>query len=396
VTNRLQERLRESEQRLLQIATSLREAVWLRDVKTLELLYISPAYETLWGRPVAGFYENPAAFLEAVHPDDQPRILQAVDAQRGGRPFNEEYRIVRPDGTVRWVWGRTFPVLDEAGELCRVTAVVEDITQRKQAEEALRAEHAELARRVDERTAELRALNEELTRAVASRDEFLAAMSHELRTPLTAILGQAEMLRSELSGALNEQQLWQAETIHQSGQHLLRLINDVLDLARLMSGRLALTPAPVPLDELCQACLRPYQREAEKKGQTVHYTPAPEVAVLEADGARLKQILVNLLSNAVKFTPQGGEVGLDVKGDADRQVVRFTVWDTGIGVAEADLPRLFQHFVQLDSRLSREFEGTGLGLALVKRLAELHGGGVAVESAPGRGSRFTVLLPAAA
>jgi signal transduction histidine kinase len=296
--------------------------------------------------------------------------------------------------------GETVPVsvschyyTDEAGAPAGVEGIIRDITERKGAQEALRAEHAQLAQRVEIRTAELSALNAELTRALASRDEFLAAMSHELRTPLTAILGQADMLRSELSGPLNERQLWQADTIYTSGQHLLQLINDVLDLARLMGGRLELDLSPVLLDELCQSCLRSSQREADKKHQTLRYLPAPEVPIVYADGGRVRQMLNNLLSNAIKFTPEGGEAGLEVQSDAGRQVVHLTVWDHGIGIAATDLPRLFQNFVQLDSRLTRDYEGTGLGLALVKRLAEIHGGEVSVTSTPNQGSRFTLTLP---
>ncbi len=261
------------------------------------------------------------------------------------------------------------------------------------ATEALKQERALLAQRVAERTAELSAANAELARAARLKDEFLANMSHELRTPLNAILGMSEVLRRELYGPLNEKQAKYMQTIEESGHHLLNLINDILDLSKIEAGKFDLQFAQVPVAALCKESLWLVQQQAREKQLELVVSVDEMIKNVWADRRRLKQVLVNLLSNAVKFTPEGGQVGLEVTGDVEQQVVRFTVWDTGVGIASEDIERLFRPFVQLDSSLSRQHEGTGLGLALVYRLTDMQGGSVAVESEHGQGSRFIISLP---
>lgn len=269
----------------------------------------------------------------------------------------------------------------------------QEISERLQAEANLEAERLLLARRVAERTADLSSANAELGRAARLKDEFLANMSHELRTPLNTILGMSEALQEEVYGELNPKQLQSLHSIEESGRHLLTLINDILDLSKIEVGKLSLDVEPVSVPELCRASLRMVQQSAHKKQLQVEQNLDPEVTVLEGDERRLKQILVNLLSNAVKFTPRGGRIGLEVQTNPDRSRVEFTVWDTGIGIAAVDMPRLFQPFVQLDSRLAREYSGTGLGLSLVYRMTRLHHGSVTLQSEPGQGCRFTISLP---
>jgi signal transduction histidine kinase/CheY-like chemotaxis protein len=239
----------------------------------------------------------------------------------------------------------------------------------------------------------LETANVELAHAARHKDEFLASMSHELRTPLNPILGMSETLQEGVLGAVNNEQTDALRHIEESGRHLLALINDILDLSKVEAGKLDLHIEEVEVVVVAQASLRLINELARQKKLHIVSSIDSTVGMLQADIRRLKQMLVNLLSNAVKFTPEGGTVGLDVVGDAAAQRVHFTVWDTGIGITDNDLPRLFQPFVQLDSRLSRQYTGTGLGLALVQRLAEKHGGSVAVESMLGQGSRFTITLP---
>jgi len=226
-----------------------------------------------------------------------------------------------------------------------------------------------------------------------AKSNFLAAMSHELRTPLTSILGLSEALQEQTRGPLNEHQSKALRTIETSGRHLLSLINDILDLSKIEAGKIDLNPTELVVEPLCQTSLMFVRQAARKKGITVHLTIEDDVKTVVADERTLKQVLVNLLSNAVKFTPEQGRVGLDVEGSRENSALQFSVWDTGIGIAENDAARLFRPFVQLDDGLSRQHEGTGLGLALVSRLVELHGGSVSLESTPGQGSRFTVVLP---
>ena len=269
----------------------------------------------------------------------------------------------------------------------------QEIAERQRAEAALQEERALLARRVAERTEDLQAANEELARAVRLKDEFLASMSHELRTPLTAVLGMTEVLKMGVYGPLSDKQQQSMLIIEESGRHLLELINDILDLSKIEANKLDLEIKPVAVETVCQGSLQFIKQAAIRKHIEVSFTPDQAVATLLVDERRFKQILVNLLSNAVKFTPAQGKVGLEVVGDPARQLVHFTVWDTGIGIAPEDIDRLFEPFTQLDSKLAREYGGTGLGLALVSRMTKMHGGQVSVESTVGQGSRFTVSLP---
>ena len=258
--------------------------------------------------------------------------------------------------------------------------------------ESLRRSNIQLEQRVLERTKELNRTNAELERANRAKDEFLATMSHELRTPLNSILGLSESLLEQRRGSLNEQQQNSLRIIESSGHHLLDLINDILDLSKIEAGMFVLHLEPISVDETCRSSLAFVNAQAIKKSITLTYTNDTQVTRIMADPRRLKQILVNLLSNAVKFTPEHGKVLLHIHGDPGQDLIQFSVIDTGIGIAPENLKRLFQPFVQLDSSLNRQYQGTGLGLALVQRLADLHGGSIQVVSEPGRGSRFTVNL----
>lgn len=257
----------------------------------------------------------------------------------------------------------------------------------------IREHAAKLEERVRERTAELNEANKKLIRASRLKDDFLANMSHELRTPLNAILGLSEALEEGTYGPLSPRQTRSVRTIYESGEHLLSLINDILDISKSVADKLELDFGPVSTISLCEAALRMVRQEAQKKGIKVNSNFDDSVQLIEADERRLKQILVNLLSNAVKFTPQGREIGLDVVGDKANQQIQFTVWDKGIGISKEQMADLFEPFVQFDNSLTRQQTGTGLGLVMALRLTELHNGTLSVESELGAGSRFVVSLP---
>jgi len=259
--------------------------------------------------------------------------------------------------------------------------------------ESLQRSNLSLEQRVVERTAELNRTNTELEHANRIKDEFLANMSHELRTPLTSILGLSESLREQRRAPLTEYQERSLEIIESSGRHLLELINDILDLSKIEAGKFDYYPQPISVDDICRSSLTFVKTQAAKKSITITYLQDASISKIFADPRRLKQILVNLLSNAVKFTLERGEVILRVRADLEQDLIKFSVIDNGIGIAVHDLRRLFQPFVQVDSGLNRQHEGTGLGLALVQKLTDLHGGSVQVESEPGKGSCFTVNLP---
>jgi PAS domain S-box-containing protein len=331
--------------------------------------------------------------IEILFPEDKrERVLHM--ATKGERWEGVELQILGADGGERIVLWNSSEIFGPDGSTIVATiAQGQDITERKHAEQALAEERALLARRVQERTADLSIANAELARAARMKDEFLASMSHELRTPLTGILGLAEALQRNVYGDLQARQAAVLHNIEESGRHLLALINDILDLSKIEAGKLTLDLSPVLLENTCQSSLRLVRQDAQKKQIRVSLSFDNKINYVLADDRRLKQILVNLLSNAVKFTPNGGEVSLEVVGDRSKGVLILSVRDTGIGIQPQDMQRLFAPFVQLDSSLSRQYSGTGLGLSLVLRMVELHGGGITVDSQPGKGSCFIITLP---
>jgi len=338
------------------------------------------------------------AFSEALRrsPEAEPTMIRDCHPPEALRIIEEEglptaARLGVWRGETEFVtWdGRSIPMSqlilghsDTQGSLQFYSTIMRDISERKQMEEALRTHGQVLA-----------AANAELARAARLKDEFLANMSHELRTPLNGILSISQGLHEQVYGTMNSRQQDALHDVEECGRHLLSLINDILDVAKVEAGKIEVEPGPMAVEQFCQAAIRLVKESAQKKRLRLSLRFDESVGILISDERRLKQILVNLLSNAVKFTPEEGEVALEVAGDRAGRQVCFTVRDTGIGICPEDLARLFQPFVQIDSRLSRTYPGTGLGLALVKRLTTLLGGDTRVDSQPGVGSRFTIVLP---
>ena len=339
------------------------------------IIRVNRAYETLVKMPHAELLGKQARSLALITPEIANSLRRHLTERRDHDPtsITAEYMLTLSDGSRLEVESRISPFYLDGREHILVTTI--DITPYKQAEELLRFSNTEMAH------------------AMRMKDDFLANMSHELRTPLTGILGLAESMLERVGGQLNERQVEQVKAIDTSGRHLLSLINDILDLSKIESGKADLQLAEVEVGSVCQASLAFVREPAHKKGILLEYHCEPAFFQILADARRLKQILVNLLGNAVKFTPNGGRVSLEVAGDEAEAWVRFTVTDTGIGIAPEGIRQIFQPFTQVDSSLSRNYEGTGLGLAMVKKLVELHGGEVSVESEIGVGSRFTVAIP---
>ena len=279
-----------------------------------------------------------------------------------------------------------FALHDSTVDMLQITQT-NDITKRDLATSITNLEHS-----VAVRTAELSLANAELSRVMRSKDDFLSAMSHELRTPLNAVLGLSESLAEGVYGDMNTKQTKSINTIMESGQHLLTLINELLDIAKIGAGKMELDLTNFHVEDVCQSSLRFVLEQAQKKNIKLALIMDNKSVTLTADERRLKQILVNLLSNAVKFTDEGS-VTLETKCDVESESLMFSVRDTGLGIAAEDLSRLFIPFTQLDSKLSRQYPGTGLGLTLVMKLVELHGGSVSVESKIGEGSCFAIRIP---
>jgi PAS domain S-box-containing protein len=313
-----------------------------------------------------------------------PSGLAAVDRDGAREPVEGTIaRIADPDGRVL---GAVL-VFRAIGELRRAEREV------RRSRERLAHLNEELEARIEERTRELRETNDELSRASRAKDQFFASMSHELRTPLNGVLGLSEALEEGVYGPLLEAQSRALGRIHDSGRHLLSLISDILDIAKLEAGKLRIDVETVVIEDVCRASLGIVQGTVERKHQRISYSRDERCTRMRANERALKQILVNLLGNAVKFTPTDGTLSLDVMTDPASMTIRFQVSDTGVGIGAQDLERLFRPFVQLDSGPTRARQGSGLGLALAKKLAELHGGTIEAESALGEGSRFTLVMP---
>ena len=241
-----------------------------------------------------------------------------------------------------------------------------------------------LFREIQEKSAQLEVANKH-------KSEFLANMSHELRTPLNAIIGFSEVLSDRMFGELNEKQADYMKDIHESGKHLLSLINDILDLSKIEAGRMDLELSNFDLPSALSNAMTLVRERAQRHAIQLSLDVDQRLGSFEADERKFKQIVLNLLSNAVKFTPDGGKVEVSAKLDTDH--VAIAVKDTGIGIAPEDHAAVFEEFKQVGRDYTRKAEGTGLGLALTRRFVELHGGQVRLDSALGKGSTFTITLP---
>ncbi|MBZ4418916.1 ATP-binding protein [Myxococcus sp. RHSTA-1-4] len=382
---RMAQLLHETNQRLELAVSAGHLGLWDWNVVTGSV-YFSPTWKAHLGYEDHELENSFGTWLRLLHPEDleqaQALAVRHVNDASSGDRYMHEFRMRAKDGSWRWIAGYGLVVRDGQGKGVRVTGYHVDITARKarEAEQELLREN-------------LRRTNEDLQRLAQMKDEFLANMSHELRTPLNAVLGQAEAMSEGIFGPVTEEQLSALNIVEESGRHLLSLINDILDITKSTVGRLELDLGPVPVEEVCQESLRLVREQARRKGVSVSYSSDGQAQSVWADRRRLRQVLLNLLTNAKKFTSETGRIGLEVTARPGGEVA-FSVWDTGLGIAEEDRQRIFEPFVQLDAGLGRRQEGSGLGLALVRRMVELHNGQLELESELGRGSRFTVVLKA--
>lgn len=275
----------------------------------------------------------------------------------------------------------------------KIYGTLVDITANELLQKQLEQERDVLSKRIQERTVELTQLNEQLRATSDIKDDFLSTVSHELRTPFNSILTLTEALTEGIYGPLTANQLNKLKLIIQSGRHLLTLINDLLDLSKINAGKFELEYSSMNLHELVGMAFTMISEDINNKNLNIKFKNDSEPVIIVADERRMRQIIINLLSNAIKFTKEKGTIGADIHVDEEKKLVTLNIWDTGIGIQRDKIKKLFTTFSQIDSSLSRNYQGTGLGLALVKKLTELQGGTVSVQSVYGAGSTFSVTIP---
>ncbi|BAZ49302.1 multi-sensor signal transduction histidine kinase [Nostoc sp. NIES-4103] len=377
-----------------------RVSIWLYNSDRTKLQCVD-LYERSHNRHSAGYERSRLEYPVYFQAVARARTITVTDTRNDPRVQEFWHERLEPQNIVSlmdtpiWVGGEVVGMVfheqvgitrqwklseqNFAGSITDFVALTLEVCDRQRAEVALRQakEAAEVAN--------------------LAKSTFLANMSHELRTPLNAILGITEALQDEVCGPLTEEQNKSLSTLERSGKHLLELINDILDLAKIESGKMELELAPTSVQGLCESSLTFVKQQAFKKNIRLNARIAEDISKIQVDERRIRQLLINLLSNAVKFTPDGGEVSLEVQTQTPTnnqiKTIQFSVVDTGIGITPENLSNLFQPFVQVENSYTRRYAGTGLGLSLVRRIAELHGGSIAVESVVGKGSRFMVTLP---
>ncbi|MFC2105048.1 ATP-binding protein [Candidatus Bipolaricaulota bacterium] len=377
LVNLAENTVRRSEERFALAMQGANDGLWDWDLISGEVYY-SPRWKSMFGYEDDELENSIETFQKLIHPADRDTIRVAEEAYMDGfaGEYRSEFRMLHKRGQYVDVLSRGFMVRDTASEKpVRFVGTHVDITERNRI------------------LMELQKAKNAAEAASRTKSSFLANMSHELRTPLNSIIGFSEVLVDGTFGTLNNKQVRYQQHILTAGRHLLSLISDLLDLAKIEAGKMVLEPSHCELEVLIRDSLTLIQERATRHALHValHCEGGDRPGVL-ADERKLKQIMFNLLSNAAKYTPDGGSIKVDARSEKDEIVIRVS--DTGIGIAREDLERVFEEFEQIDSSYAKTQQGTGLGLALTRRLVELHGGRIWAESeGEGSGSTFTFTLP---
>jgi signal transduction histidine kinase len=311
-------------------------------------------------------YRSAASWIDAIVPEDRDRIRQSAITKQDSGLYDEEYRIERPDGSIRWIRDRAFPARDQAGNIYWIVGVADDITEKKKVQEEL-----ESANRI--------------------KSDFLNVMSHELRTPLNIIAGYVELLREGVLGDIEVRQVEALEKVTRQAHELLIMVNGILDVTRIEGGAVLLDLKEVDLNAFIQELKSDYALPMGKPVKFVWQCPAA-LPVIYSDAAKLRSIVQNLMNNALKFT-EIGTITVACRHCADTGTFEFKVEDTGIGIPQDKLPHVFDLFWQADSSEKRIHGGVGLGLYIVKKYTDLLGGRISVQSEPGKGTQITICLP---
>jgi PAS domain S-box-containing protein len=357
--------LRNSEERFRQLAENIEDVFWMFELDDAKLLYVSPAYETLWGRDRAALDADSADWLAGVHPDDRAAVQARFAGLGADQAYDEEFRVLTGAGQ-RWVRDRAFPVKDAADRIYRIARITSDITQRKEMERLLRA-------------------------ADSNKNEFLATLAHELRNPLSPIRNAVTLL--DMEHVSQSAQLRAREIITRQVNHLAHLVDDLLDVARISQGKIELRLAEVELHAALAPAIETATPLITARGHGWRCDLPAQRVWLNADAMRLAQSVGNLLHNAAKFTPRGGRIALKAELP-EPGTVRIAISDTGIGIPAENLDKIFGMFSQGSVAPDLAQEGLGIGLSLVRKLVELHGGRTyALSAGKDAGSTFVVELP---
>jgi len=364
------EELSLSEEKFRELASNIDQVFWLRTND--KMLYISPAYEKLFGKTCQSLYDNPNSFFDSIIDQDKPRIANSLNSEKYtvNKMFDEEYRIQRPDGSVRYIRAKTFPITDEEGNIIKEAGIAEDITEIKNFEEII------IKAKLD------------ADQANEAKSRFLANISHEIRTPLSIMIGFLELLdKTELTEIQRD---YLIHTMNAS-EMLLFLINDILDFSKIEADKMTIEKSNFNLFDLINDTIKLFLPKIKEKNIAIDYyinNNIPKQII--GDPSRIKQILNNLISNAVKFTNTGSiKINVEILDEDENTIeLKFEIIDTGIGINLENINKLFNPFTQIDSSTTRAYQGTGLGLAITKRLIEMMDGKIEVESKINEGSKF--------
>jgi PAS domain S-box-containing protein len=366
--------IKNSEKRFREIAETIDEVFWIREGD--KTVYVSPAYEVVWKRPCEELLNGTHLLLDTIHPEDRNGFEEsyAEELSMPGSSRIREYRIVCPDGEVRWIRSKSYLVSDNDGRALRSIGIAQDYTKFKEYEDSLKI------------------AKEQAEAANAAKSMFLANMSHEIRTPMNGMLGMIQLAQISDTKEESDECL---ELAQKSADALLAIIQDILDITRVESGNLKIENKPFSIHEVLKDVLELFSAPAKERNNLFETAVKLDVpARLNGDALRLRQVLSNLIGNAVKFT-QNGKIKVTIERErrGKENELRFTVEDTGIGISPENIAKLFHSFVQVDSSYSKKYGGTGLGLAITKGLVTMMGGEIGVESTVGVGSKFFFSIP---
>ncbi|MGV0103424.1 histidine kinase [Nostoc sp. DSM 114160] len=354
---RIEDALRHSEEKFRQLAENIQAVFWMTDIQNQQVLYVSNAYQTIWQKNCEDLYRDYSDWLDAIHPEDRQRVeIELIEQMKAGQ-YDKKYRIIRPDGSIRWIRDRAFPIKNEFGEVVRIAGIAEDIT--------------------------------ELEQINSIKSEFIGIVSHELRTPLTAIRAALGLLQTGIYDKKPDKFKRMIEIAAIDSDRLVRLVNDILDLERLESDRAVLEKTTCNAADLIQQAVAGVQAIANQQNITFEIHPTNAQVWAAADA--IVQTLTNLLGNAIKFSPADSTITLSVQQQTDR--VLFQITDRGRGIPADKLEAIFGRFQQVDASDSRTKGGTGLGLAICRSIIDRHGGQIWAESTLGVGSTFFFTLP---